>query len=96
MHGHEPLVPLGHRRRVRQRGQPGADDRDYGEHPEIDAEAVAELLREAESVIITPGYGMAVAQAQYPVAELTRKLREQAASTSGSASTRSPAGCPGT
>ena len=34
---------------------------------------VAELLREAASVVITPGYGMAVAQAQYPVADLTRQ-----------------------
>ena len=53
------------------------EDRDYGEHNEITAEAVAELLAEADSVIITPGYGMAVAQAQYGVAELTRKLRER-------------------
>jgi proton-translocating NAD(P)+ transhydrogenase subunit beta len=58
-------------------GSAGTDDKDYGEHTEIDAEAVAELLREAESVIITPGYGMAVAQAQGAVAELTRKLREK-------------------
>ena len=56
-------------------GSTGTDDRDYGEHTEIDAEAVADLLREADSVIITPGYGMAVAQAQGAVAELTRKLR---------------------
>ena len=56
-------------------GSAGTDDRDYGEHTEITADDVAELLREAESVIITPGYGMAVAQAQYPVAELTSKLR---------------------
>jgi NAD(P) transhydrogenase subunit beta len=54
-----------------------ADDKDYGEHREINAEGVAELLGEADSVIITPGYGMAVAQAQYGVAELTRKLREK-------------------
>ncbi|HSO05181.1 MAG TPA: Re/Si-specific NAD(P)(+) transhydrogenase subunit beta [Candidatus Limnocylindrales bacterium] len=52
-------------------------DVDYGEHREITAEGAAELLTEAHSVIITPGYGMAVAQAQYPVAELTRKLRER-------------------
>jgi H+-translocating NAD(P) transhydrogenase subunit beta len=50
---------------------------DYGEHREITAEETAELLREADSVIITPGYGMAVAQAQYPVAELTRHLRDK-------------------
>jgi len=49
--------------------------RDYGEHREINAEGAAELLLEAKSVVITPGYGMAVAQAQYPVAELTSKLR---------------------
>jgi NAD(P) transhydrogenase subunit beta len=54
-----------------------ADDKDYGEHREISAEGVAELLAAADSVIITPGYGMAVAQAQYPVAELTRKLRDR-------------------
>ncbi|MCW2839246.1 MAG: Re/Si-specific transhydrogenase subunit beta [Aeromicrobium sp.] len=54
-----------------------ADDKDYGEHREITAEDTAELLRNASSVIITPGYGMAVAQAQYPVADLVRKLRER-------------------
>jgi NAD(P) transhydrogenase subunit beta len=50
---------------------------DYGEHREASAEDVAELLVNAQSVIITPGYGMAVAQAQHGVAELTRKLREK-------------------
>ncbi|MBS9532484.1 Re/Si-specific NAD(P)(+) transhydrogenase subunit beta [Mycobacterium sp. M1] len=54
-----------------------AEDKDYGEHREITAEGVAELLAGADSVIITPGYGMAVAQAQYGVAELTRKLRDR-------------------
>ncbi len=54
-----------------------ADDTDYGEHREISAEDTADLLKDATSVIITPGYGMAVAQAQYPVADLTRKLRER-------------------
>jgi len=54
-----------------------ADDTDYGEHREINADGVAELLADASSVIITPGYGMAVAQAQHGVAELTRKLRER-------------------
>ncbi|MCU7722891.1 Re/Si-specific NAD(P)(+) transhydrogenase subunit beta [Actinoplanes sp. KI2] len=51
-------------------------DIDYGEHREILAEDAAELLASATSVVITPGYGMAVAQAQYPVAELTRQLRD--------------------
>ena len=49
--------------------------RDLGEHHEIDAHATAELLAAARSVVITPGYGMAVAQAQYPVAELANRLR---------------------
>lgn len=53
------------------------EDKDYGDHREVTAEGVAELLAEADTVIITPGYGMAVAQAQYGVAELTRKLRER-------------------
>jgi NAD(P) transhydrogenase subunit beta len=48
-----------------------------GEHHEVQADEVAEMLREAASVVITPGYGMAVAQAQYPVAELTSKLRDK-------------------
>src|SRR4051794_18348285 len=52
-------------------------DVDYGEHREINAEGAAELLSSAHSVIITPGYGMAVAQAQYGVADLTRKLRDR-------------------
>ncbi|MFJ8537839.1 Re/Si-specific NAD(P)(+) transhydrogenase subunit beta [Streptomyces sp. NPDC093591] len=54
-----------------------SDGGEQGEHREISAEETAELLRDASSVIITPGYGMAVAQAQYPVAELARKLRER-------------------
>jgi NAD(P) transhydrogenase subunit beta len=54
-----------------------ADTTDYGEHREIDVPGAAELLGDATSVIITPGYGMAVAQAQYPVAELTRTLRDR-------------------
>src|SRR3954452_7586330 len=50
---------------------------DHGAHREITAEAAAELLADATSVIITPGYGMAVAQAQNQVAEMTRRLRER-------------------
>jgi NAD(P) transhydrogenase subunit beta len=48
-----------------------------GEHHEVQPDEVAEMLRQATSVVITPGYGMAVAQAQYPVAELTSKLRDK-------------------
>ncbi|MEL7090822.1 MAG: NAD(P)(+) transhydrogenase (Re/Si-specific) subunit beta [Pseudomonadota bacterium] len=46
-----------------------------GEQIAIEADGVATALNEADSVIIIPGYGMAVAQAQQGVAELTRKLR---------------------
>ncbi|OOF62121.1 Re/Si-specific NAD(P)(+) transhydrogenase subunit beta [Rodentibacter sp. Ppn85] len=54
-----------------------SSDEEQGEHRETTAEEVAELLKNASSVIITPGYGMAVAQAQYPVADITAKLRER-------------------
>ena len=46
-----------------------------GEQVAIDADGVATALEEADSIIIIPGYGMAVAQAQANVAELTRRLR---------------------
>ena len=48
-----------------------------GEQVAIDADGVAAALKDADSVIIVPGYGMAVAQAQQSVSELTRKLRAQ-------------------
>jgi NAD(P) transhydrogenase subunit beta len=56
---------------------PRASDDEDGEYRETDAAAVADLLGDASSVVITPGYGMAVAQAQYPVAELAARLRER-------------------
>jgi len=46
-----------------------------GEQVAIDSDGVAAALNDADSVIIVPGYGMAVAQAQQSVSELTRKLR---------------------
>lgn len=52
-------------------------DQEMGEYRETSAEEVADLLKNSSSVIITPGYGMAVAQAQYPVAEITQKLRDR-------------------
>ena len=48
-----------------------------GEVNPITAAETAELLREAKSVIIVPGYGMAVAQAQHTVYEITKTLRER-------------------
>ncbi|MGL5993682.1 MAG: Re/Si-specific NAD(P)(+) transhydrogenase subunit beta, partial [Aeromonas sobria] len=52
-------------------------DQEMGEYRETSAEEVADLLKNSSTVIITPGYGMAVAQAQYPVAEITQKLRDR-------------------
>jgi NAD(P) transhydrogenase subunit beta len=48
-----------------------------GDVKAITPEETAELLREAKSVIVVPGYGMAVAQAQHPVYELTQILRDR-------------------
>jgi len=57
-------------------GAPAAGaDGPMGEYTEISADAAADALMSAKSVVITPGYGMAVAKAQYPVAELTQRLR---------------------
>ncbi len=50
-------------------------DEEQGEHVATSAVEVADLLTSSQRVIITPGYGMAVAQAQYPVFEITQKLR---------------------
>ncbi|WP_204304633.1 NAD(P)(+) transhydrogenase (Re/Si-specific) subunit beta, partial [Klebsiella variicola] len=55
-------------------GSSTGSDEEVGEHREICADDTAEKLKDSHSVIITPGYGMAVAQAQYPVAEITEKL----------------------
>lgn len=55
----------------------GGEDHDYGEHREVQADAVAEMLADAKTVVITPGYGMATAQAQYAVADMTKKLRDK-------------------
>lgn len=56
---------------------PRSGEQDHGEHREIDAETAADLLAGASSVVITPGYGMAVAQAQHGVADLVHRLRER-------------------
>lgn len=53
------------------------EEKDYGEHREVSAIDAADMLKNASSVVITPGYGMAVAQAQSAVADLTSKLREK-------------------
>ena len=56
---------------------PVADSGEIGEHREVTTSDVAKMLTGARSVVVAPGYGMAVAQAQYPVAELTARLRER-------------------
>lgn len=56
-------------------GSSAASDEEMGEYIEINAENAAEMLKDASSVIIVPGYGMAVAQAQYPIYDLTQKLQ---------------------
>jgi NAD(P) transhydrogenase subunit beta len=55
----------------------GAAAEPQGEVTPVSATETAEMLREAKSVIIVPGYGMAVAQAQHTVFEITRTLREK-------------------
>ncbi|MBO9482875.1 Re/Si-specific NAD(P)(+) transhydrogenase subunit beta [Salinisphaera sp. G21_0] len=50
---------------------------EQGDYTEVSAEDVAEQLKNSASVIITPGYGMAVAQAQHPVRDLVKKLRDR-------------------
>ena len=56
-------------------GPAGEQQAVEGEQVAIDADGVAQALEEADSIIIIPGYGMAVAQAQQNVAELTKRLR---------------------
>lgn len=56
-------------------GAASSGDEEVGEYRESTAEEVAEMLKDSNSVVIAPGYGMAVAQAQYPVYEVTEKLR---------------------
>jgi NAD(P) transhydrogenase subunit beta len=53
----------------------GAAKEQVGEATPVSAQETAELLREAKSVVIVPGYGMAVAQAQHTVNEITKFLR---------------------
>ncbi|WP_017997900.1 NAD(P)(+) transhydrogenase (Re/Si-specific) subunit beta [Paracoccus sp. N5] len=56
-------------------GEAGPAMEIVGEQIAIDAESVAAALNDADEIVIVPGYGMAVAQAQQSVSELTRKLR---------------------
>jgi NAD(P) transhydrogenase subunit beta len=57
----------------------GASAQPAGEVKSVTAEETADLLRDAKNVIVVPGYGMAVAQAQYPLFEVTKILRDKGA-----------------
>jgi len=58
-------------------GGGGGDARVFAPHTETTADVVATKLKEAKSVVIVPGYGLAVAKAQYAIAEIASKLRTQ-------------------
>ncbi|XP_044132151.1 NAD(P) transhydrogenase, mitochondrial [Bufo gargarizans] len=48
-----------------------------GTHTEINLDNAVELIRESNNIIITPGYGLCAAKAQYPIADLVKMLKEQ-------------------
>jgi len=58
-------------------GKASQGSQPVGEVTSIQADETAELLENARSVVIVPGYGMAVAQAQYPISEITKRLRDR-------------------
>lgn len=55
----------------------GAEEGEQGEAVAIQADEVAQLMSDAGKVVIVPGYGMAVANAQHAVSDLTKQLREK-------------------
>lgn len=55
----------------------GSVTTEQGEAISINIQQASEMLTNAKSVIIVPGYGMAVAQAQHTIAEITKKLQEK-------------------
>ena len=58
-------------------GGDAADDAEQGEAVAIQADEVAQLISDAEEVVIVPGYGMAVANAQHAVSDLTKMLKDK-------------------
>jgi NAD(P) transhydrogenase subunit beta len=58
---------------------PGAGEQPAGEVQSIDAGQAADLLNQSRQIVIVPGYGLAVAQAQHALAEVVRMLREKGA-----------------
>ncbi|MCG8378834.1 MAG: NAD(P)(+) transhydrogenase (Re/Si-specific) subunit beta, partial [Proteobacteria bacterium] len=58
-------------------GSTASSGEDQGDVVAVDTDEVADLLAEAKEIMIIPGYGMAVAQAQHTVNEITRALRDK-------------------
>lgn len=58
-----------------------ADDGEAKIHTSTNSEEVAQMLRDAKEVVVIPGYGMAVAQAQHPIREITELLQENGTRT---------------
>uniref|UniRef100_A0A7N8WYC6 NAD(P) transhydrogenase, mitochondrial n=1 Tax=Mastacembelus armatus TaxID=205130 RepID=A0A7N8WYC6_9TELE len=48
-----------------------------GTHTEVNTDQTIDIIKEANSIIITPGWGLCAAKAQYPIADMVKMLREQ-------------------
>ena len=55
----------------------GTREKIEGTHTEINADGAVEMLTGSNNVIITPGYGLAVAKAQYAIADMVKELKER-------------------
>ena len=55
----------------------GEREKITGSHTEINADGAVELMTSAKNVIITPGYGLAVAKAQYAIADMVKTLKDR-------------------
>lgn len=58
-------------------GSAASADEEVGEYVATSTDETVALLKDAKEVVIVPGYGMAVAHAQHPISELTKKLRSR-------------------
>ncbi|TXL65894.1 NAD(P) transhydrogenase subunit beta, partial [Pantoea vagans] len=48
-----------------------------GTHTEVNVDQTIDIVKEANNIIITPGWGLCAAKAQYPIADMVKMLREQ-------------------